>query len=910
MAVPSSIVKEMLKETAVKGGVKTAKSIANEALKQQLQEQFGTGIKKAVQEQIKEAAKAGARTVTTEQAREAAKTTYTYTAQAVEENKSFFKDVVGPFTEKVSEKLKNQEMTRTQAAKNLDEITGAFNESTTKREVASTGASQTMLIPRLDEETMLINELHKALPKIIAEQSPETALEILRTASKDPKRLKNISGIATNLKKQGKISNLWKYGRTITKSVMLLQNLENRLLDAGGNIIEHGVSLAELGAAEAISAAGGKLSKFFPEGVFRDMLNSPGVYSGETARSLQGNWIAMKDYLVTGAKNARPFFTGHKEGIKETIIGKNARKLDYEFNWNREQELSNLFLPTDIKAIYSFAKKHPLKTADKVLKSGFVAPRLVDEIPGGAFREGYMLSDSYRIAMTKAQQVGKADDKEFINGMIDLAIMNDNGEPLPADKLKRYTEAFGANNFQTVLDYISEMASRDAARDTYRVPAETTIGRWISEADQYLYNAPWGIGFIYDLLYPLARVGFRIADRAIQQFPLVALNDVFKTFRVAKEQIIKTGKTNVADLEKAVSRLALGSITYAIFGGLAASGILFGKRPKDKKDAAMMDKLGIKEDSVNVGTVSVPFGRLGSVGYKMGQMVNLYAGIRDAKENYYNPQKPYGILNAEIQILEEFVKTPAYGTAVGDLIEKTNLEDLTEDAIINSFKAYERLFVNTKSAIGLEDSDTIQKIVVNVGKELDDYYMTARPKPGFFGSPMKKGLSITQKEVLLEMNNVGCSVQEPEITNTAKVDGVEITLEPVERMLWQEMMQSFHIKDTPGSRPRLTDLETELTKVISNPLYQLLPTRPYKETAFGFEKEEETKAGKLAEVYNDCKAAALEELLSYKDKDVGEKEKIYAEHAQSLYNRAQETKKFLAEKPVKPVIDVPTLKVE
>lgn len=914
MSLASKVFKTLVEEGAEEGVKSASKKASLSAIKKKAQQEFGTGISDAVQSGLKAEAKQGINPVTRLEAKEASAKTLKYAAQAVQSESDFFETQFGRVTEKLLDQRKNGEITRKQATDIFYGVLDKQKQESTKRAVSTSGASQTLLVPRQSETTLFMNKYLNEIDDVAAREDIDNVLYMTTELSKNPDKRATYLEMLDNANRKGMALNVVKNAKNFVKNMYLAASLPSRLWDAGANMLQRGYSLFTLQAAGVATKAGQTLAKGLPHSVLRQVMEGNGVYAGEAAKNLNGIVNAATDYLVQGSKNLKNFVTNNRNGIKETVIGKNARKIEYSYNFDRDNLVANVFLPYDMAAVFHYIKDHPVESAKRAyFSAGFGGTKAVDVIPSGAFRAGDLVQNAYHYARTKAAEVGKQDDKDFVDGLASVFIKNDNAEPLPEEDIKEFLEYFNRDNIEAIRDVISRESTEAAAQDVYRLAPKTKLGRVASAMDLGLAKVPY-FGQFYDLvLAPFGRMTVHMFDRYIQDNPLSATAEVIREYKKAAAQIKATGTANSTAFYKAVGRLITGCVTYSAFARLVMNGNITGKYPDDSAEREMWRTLGIKEYAYNHfgddGKVnwSLSFKKAGAVFASIGAMADMFNDTKKVVEDYENPAKPYGAPSAALDMIESFIKANTWQVVIGDLIEKTNQTRLTEQSMKSIISLFTRLKSNIEETFEMKDSDYAYKILSNTGKYLKDYKVKSLPRLSFYGTPIKDGLSTSQKDLDYKIANLGVALQSPELSDSATVDGASVELSPLQKYFWQESLKDFDMKDTPDDAfPRKTSVTQELMDVFLSPEFQEKGTKEYERDEYGDIVSVVSKKDVVTSVFSDCKKAALEKFLSYKDRPAKtDYEKERKDAARDLWKRAQETKRYkLIERP-KPVI--PTL---
>ncbi|MCQ2565154.1 MAG: hypothetical protein MJ152_04805, partial [Clostridia bacterium] len=368
----------------------------------QAQEAVGTGLSSVAKETIEKEAKLGLNAIPVEQAREAGKQMYRYEAQslAAEERnlKTNFLDAVNM----TIDKLQSRQITDKQALDIAYKINEAQIQKSLERQVAGTAPSQTLNLASKSDTAKLMNLYVREFPKVAAEQPVINLLHTMRDVASGSSKLNaEILKINKQAQKDGLGRKIYVNAQNFVKNAMLIQNPIGRLADAGGNIVNRGITTIDLFMAEQATKAGQKLSKHLPEGILRSVLSGDGVYAGETATMLNGMRNAVVDYAKTGSSNIINFIKSNKNGIRETEIGRNARKIDYQFTWDRENLVENVFVPTDMVTIAKAVFKNPLKAAGKAyMAPGYGLAKGLDNVTVGSFRAGDLALNSKHYAIS------------------------------------------------------------------------------------------------------------------------------------------------------------------------------------------------------------------------------------------------------------------------------------------------------------------------------------------------------------------------------------------------------------------------------------------------------------------------------------------------------------------------------
>jgi len=908
MSLAGKMFKAFAKETAESVAKSVVKKEALEALKKTAQQEVGTGLSAAAKDALITAAKKGVSNITRQEAKEAAAKTFGYTAQAVARQNEFFRGEYRNISEHLLQQRMNGQITEDQAWKAIYDTQEQLEKKALERQVASTGSSETMLVPRHDETSVFLNKYINSFDKKAANLPVENVLYMMKEST----RLNKSSWLSKKydeLKKEGKLDNMLRMPMHFIKNGMLLDPI-SRTLDGCGNIMQKAFDLSVLESGALFTQAGHLTSKFIPYGALRDMMASPGIYQPEVFRNITGMVNAATDYVVQGGKNSWNFIKANKNGMKETVIGRNARKIDYQYNWNRQALVSDVFVPRDITTLWNFVKKHPGQTALKTYEApGFGLAKLVDEVPGGAFRAGNVAQNAYHFARLKLEQSGKPYTKKDILDLEKVFVDHDQGNPISPERMERFYDFFGRNYAESLLDLVSEQSSYEAAKSTFRTPPETMIGKWASDFDKWLLNSHH-IGMVYDAVAPLARFTFHQLDRAVQDSPLIALKDLFKEFNSAYNYAKGTGKAYSGDFYKAFGKLVNATALYIGMYKLYASGRVTGSRPKDKKRAAMFDELGLKENSIieydDKGNVSntISYEKIGGAeGYGIGTMIDMIDGINDAMLNYEDPDNPYGANLMALNVFEVLLTAPFNRTVFGTILDRTNIGGLVEQSLLNLAKVPVRVESNIEELTGMKPSEYIYTVKANYDKERSDFYLTARPKVGMFGEKLKDGESPEGAEMARIMNGLGVSVIEPKFRTNITFDNATITLSPMQKTLWQEALGEFYIEE--NGYKRKTSALKMMQEIVNSETFKLATKLEYTKDATG----EIVKAGKatkmklLTDTYNDACNYALKYLLSYSNKIGGDKEKqLKIKEASNIKDKIRKTKQFKLNNPPEPII--------
>lgn len=906
---------KIFKAAAEQTGESFVKKGTTEALKRKVQEEFGTGLSSVTQETLKNEAKLGVDKVSLEQARESGKEIYKYEAQALAEEENYLRGVYRDATEMALNKTQNGEVTPKQALDMAYQIQEMQTQKSLKRVVAGTAPAQTMKMASESEIAKAMNIFIPKFGELVAQQPPAVVLKTMNDiANGNTSFLKELNTIGRQAQKDGLGYKIYVNAQNFVKNAMLAQNPIGRFADAGGNLVNRGITTIDLYIAEQTTKAGQKLSSKLPEGILRGVLSGDGVYAGETATMLNGMRLAAVDYVKTGSQNVVNFIKNNKNGIRETVIGRNARKIDYQFTWDRENLVENAFVPMDMMSVLKSSIKNIPNTVSNIyMAPGYGLTKQLDNITAGSFRAGDLALKARHYAIQKSREIGQGENEKLISDLEKYFIERDQGNDVDglATSIQDY---FGRNVVEDISDQISREVTDSAARDVFRLKPETLIGKYANLIDKGIRSIPI-VKNIYDWTFPFARVPIRILDRVAQDFPLRNLSNIFTEYNKAAKNLRETGKVNSTEFYRAVGKFGQGVITWSVLGSLVSSGYITGNRPKDKQVSKMWETKGIKENAFNIpdenGNIaySIPFIKAGAPAETLSLMVNCYNELKDIYDNYQNPAKPYGIPSMMLHFVELLVSTPLWNTVFGQFAREIDAGSFIENHGASLLKIFPRLKDNIEKVFGEKDGEIANKVLLNYGKQLKEYKLEMVPRLNFFGEYIKDGIKTNQNELLTDVANLGVKVTEPELTTTAKVDGIEMTLNPEQKYLWQRLMSGFEIKDSKYDVfGRKTDLYTELYSAMKSDEYLLSGTSEYIRDVTGdIIKNDKTRQAIVSKVYNDSKKAAFEYFISFKDRQAtNDFEKKLKRNAIDLWNRAQEVKQMKLDKPLKPT--VPTLR--
>lgn len=913
-----SLAGKMFKAVAegLEEGVK--KKATTEALKKQAQEAVGTGLSSVAKETIEKEAKLGLNAIPVEQAREAGKQIYRYEAQALAAEERNLKTNFLDAVDMTIDKLQSRQITDQQALDIAYKINEAQTQKSLERQVAGTAPSQTLNLASKSDTAKLMNLYVREFPKVAAEQPAINLLKTMQDVARGSSKLNaEILKINKRAQKDGLGRKIYVNAQNFVKNAMLAQNPLGRLADAGGNVITRGITTIDLYMAEQATKAGNKLSKYLPEGVLRGVLAGDGVYSGETATMLNGMLNSIVDYGKTGSENIMNFIKSNKNGIRETEIGRNARKIDYQFTWDRENLVENTFAPVDMATIVKAVRENPLASVGKGALKAYYAPgygitKGLDNVTAGSFRAGDLALNSKHYAISKAREIGQGENNKLISDLEKYFIERDAGNDV--DGLEQsIQEYFGRDLLEDLSDFISREATDSAARDVYRLEPETTVGKTFNLIDEGIRKIPV-VKYIYDWKFPFARVPFRILDRVVQENPFDALKDIFKEYRAAAEYVKGTGRVNSTNFYKAVGRFTQSLATYSLFGYLVEAGYVTGDRPKDRQVARMWEEKGIKENAFNIpdetGNIafSLPYGKAGAPGETLSVLANMYTETKDIYDNYKNPAKPYGIPSALLNIVEMFASVPVWHTVFGQFAKEIDLGTLLENQGANLLKLFPRLTSMMEETFLMKDGEIAYKTRLNYGKNISDYKLDVVPRLGFWGTPIKDGIKTSENELLADIGNLGVKISEPQDTYNVTVDGETIELMPEQRDLWQQLLSGYEVKDSKASLTgRKTSLYQELYAAMHTNDYLLSGTSEYIRGITGdIVKNDRTKQGIVTRAYNQAKRDAFDYFLSFKDKVAKDEfEEKLKRNSIDLWQRAQDLKSmklYTAPKPTIPTI--------
>jgi len=873
--IVKSVVKEM-PDDVLKKGVKAIKEVAEEEL--------GTSIPKITKQTIKQEAEEGIVKTTQKQAQQAAETMFTHGAEALQKQKQDVKGLIELATE-FGQKMDSGEMTATQAMKAFDKKR-ELGQIRAETKASFSGAGQTEKLASEDELTVRLNQL---VPKIEEYKNKNSFRNYLNVLShiNDSKELEALGLISKNQQSKGTAAKFFENSMTFFKNALLIAHPENRLLDGGANFFTRGVSLLDLKVAETLSGTRAKISKLFPQGTVRELLGSQGYYSGEAAASLNGTLVAIKDTLVETAENVRRFAKNKStEGWKETPIGRHARKINAEYQWQRFHEFEDAALPNDIKGTIDYL----------ATKSGFALSKGVDVFGGGAFRAGDVAQNALAQAARRAEEIGKSGDRNFIDEFSRFLIAADNGEKLPASQIKKYQSLFGNKGMDDMLTSIAEESSESAARDTYRKEASTFVGRALAKADKAITKVPV-VGRIYDAFFPLARTGYKILDVAFSENPILQAREAAKALKIARKELSETGTTNLRNLDKAAARFLTGSMAYTGASILVYNNFLTGKLPTGAEGKLWKEK-GYKAYSINLPGMSIPYRRLGKTADVLGTIADVINDWKKFNDEYEDVSTTYGPVEYGLDLVGMFMADPLWSVSFGDMISDFQLGKVTKKKLEGYASLFPQMYDNLKQSLGFEPSDYLREMVINTGKKISDYKGSGkfRPRLDIFGEKVKNNYEVKEDKLADEMFFQSAFPSEPGYTAT--VDGVEIELTGDERYAWREMMSHIHDKETDmhySTRDKLKSVIYDIDTTKKGSYYSALDNLELDD--MGLRKE--YKRGTLLGTYNECKNAALETLLEYKDKSVANgREKEYAKYANDMWRRAREVKLNKMEMPV------------
>ena len=888
----------------IKKAPKAAKEVTEKVVKEVADDVVGTTISKGAKEAALMAAEAGEKNITLSQAKKAAVTSYQYAAQKNVEVTDAL-SVMSSWARDTADKIDSGVITDKQSIKVVNEARKRWGLSKLSQEestAARSGSAQVMQAGAENADVVLMNDIMSGVDQYMNQNNVRQTLEVLSNI-RDRKSLEMLGVLKNEMKQRGQEKSFFDNIVHIGKNIMLLKEPANRLMDGGANFVIRGVSLLELETAQGLQAAGKKLSSVFGGRKLAELLSSPGIYQGSAARSLNGSLVAIKDSTIDFAKNAGRWVTGHGDEITETAIGKHAKKMKAEYLWQTQNEVATFVLPKDIKEAITQIKTHPVRSvvnagSEVINNAGFAMSQAVDDIPAGAFRAGSLAQDAYQQAYLRAVDIGKQNDKEFIDRLAQDFIRSDNGVPLSKKTLDEYFEMFGPGGYDEIVQGISESATRKAEMDTYRVGHLTKLGGSLEDLYTSARNIKFlHLGKIFDAFYPLARTTIRITDRMFADNPISAMRNVSKAYKKAMYEIEKTGSTNSAEFYAAAGKLAVGSTAYTTAMILTYNNVLMGSRSENKSERSIMEALNKKYDSINIGSVSIPYERFGAPGVMLGTVVNILSDIKDIKEKYDDESNAYDVLSASADLIGTFMTTPVWNTIFGRMAEDFSLGRLTKKTLKQYSLLLPRAFSAVKRNLGFTEDNQVTEYFFDVRKNLLDAKLRSRIRTDMFGNPVTKSFTTKQNEIAKEMADVGTTFTTPYNSNTASVNDEEIQLYPIEKSIWNSFLSHYQVFDKQGNPTgEWTSVEKELGLVMYGGKDATEEGKLYFEignTKLAPDGEKQrTKAGILADVYNEAKRNALLTFLSYKDKYVDtDEEKEYANDAIDLWRRSMEAKK-------------------
>lgn len=907
MSALGKVVKEVAKNLP-KEVLEEAPKIAKEVLP----EVAGTAIKAEKQKAIKSAIKSGEILVTKSEAKKAAEKGYAYTAQKVKEQ-ALTVDNIKNWANDAVIKYNSGEVTEQQLLKSVNENWQKIKTSMAERKFASSGPSQIMEQVSEDPLSVHLNEIVDGADKYMSENNVLNNLNVLRNID-SKEQLEALSIIKKAKVKNGDTKSFFDNIQTFGKNAMLIMHPFNRLLDAGANFTQRGVSLFNLRLAESLQGLGNKYANLLPDGTLKEVLSNPGIAQGSAARNLNASLVAIKDSAKVEARNVFNWIASTGKKQEETIIGKHARKIEAGYNWERNKEFQNVVLPQDLKSMIGLIKEQPIRktlyaSSYPLRQGGFAISKGLDDVSVGAFRAGDLASDAYNTAMIKAADLGKEGDIDFIEKLTKDIITADKGDPLPLSTTSKYTEMFGVGGFDDMVNQVSKSASKKAEMDVYRSGNLTKVGGWLENIDKSIIDSKIPlVGKIYDFFAPLARTMFRVTDRALYESPFASANRIGKAFRKAKYELEETGKTNSGEFMKAVADFTTASTAYTTAAILAANNIITGEAPKDKNQRKIWEARRINPYSINIGGYSLKYERFGAQGVALGMIVNVINDIKNTMEEYEDPGNIYGPQDAAADLISTFTTSPLWNTVFGSLIEDAELGKMTKQKVKQWSMIVPKLFSSMIEQFGSDDTEYLKKFYINTGKKLSDFRIRSKKKTDLFGNYIKDESTISQRKTLKEMFTQSAGVNPPSSTFSAEIDGVTIQLEYDEREAWNRMMHNYEIFDGDEGTGEYTSADAEMFSLISGATDATEAGELYNEISnaqFSSDGEkQEIKKELISKIYSDSKKNALKTLLSYKDKYAEtEEEKEYARLAKKMWRRAQEAKKYYS-KPIKPTMEI------
>jgi len=897
-----SVVSQIAKK-AVKKLPKTATEVVEKTAREIAENVAGTAISSEAKLAAKKAAVSGEKLITKAEAQKATKTAYQFAAQkdvALSDTVSSIVD----WANTMKARKAAGEITDNQAVKVAGELRKQFSPLKMAKEesrASRSGSGQILETAAENPDIVRLNTMLEGAEQYLNSNNVWQNIEMLSNL-RSPEQLETLGVMKKEMANRGQLESFYNNATHIAKNLMLLARPINRLADAGANIFTRGVSLFDLAMAEGLQKAGKRLSPAFKGKKLAEILSSPGIYEGSTIKSLNGSTIAVTDYLITGGKNLWNWTTGQGEKIKETLIGKHSRKMTSEYVWQTQKEVANFVLPKDINDMIRVLKenpvKAPIKAAGKVVSdAGFGLASTADSIPAGAFRAGSLSQDAYQMAYLKAADVGKLEDKEFIDRLAKNYILADNGTPLPKNTVDEYINLFGPGGFEDAAASVAKQATQEAERDTLRTKPITMVGKGLENLYGDIIKLPL-VGKLFDLRYPLARAPIRMLDRFFYENPFSTIKRIGKVYKKARYELEKTGATNSAELYKELGLLVNGAAAYTVAGTLAWNGILAGDLPEDKGERALWERTNKKANSINIGNESIPFDRWGKPGVVLGYIARLFQDIKDIHDNYEDDSNTYGWADAAGDLIGAFTVNAVWPTVFANMADDFSAGRLTRKTVQQYTKLLPRAINSLMQDLGVETEDDVIQVFVDARKKISETKLRLRPKTDAFGDKIKGNTWSRNKDIITdEWDRVGFKPNMPYDTYSATVNDMEIGLYPIERSVWNSFMNHFQVYDSEGNPTgEWSSVEKELFDVIHGGKDATKEGDLYFEignTQLSPEGERlATQKAALQNIYNDAKRNALLTFLSYKDKYVDtDEEKEYSRLAKLLWKRAESAKK-------------------